>query len=551
MVKKIFIVIFSLFAVGAVVWFLKFKPEPAPSYQTEKAAKGTLKQTVEATGKVESMERINLNFKSTGRITDIYVKVGDKVTKNQILARLESKALLSRVSDAQAQVNQEKARYDEIMAGSSDTSIKVAEDTVSQREKDLEVAQNNVENLGDKRDVELRSLKEKILTEIRNQIVVSDFSSQTINNIFTNTDVNLSYSYNPTSLSPYKRDAESAKKSAEEEEANVLSALSVLNSSSSDSEILSCATDALEMLDHMRNALSKTMEFVDKLYITTDFTKTEQDAFKTEVQTRQSSVTTSISTVVSAKTSWTDRIAYYNDQESSAKNSVEQAKAALSVAKSQLENTKSGPRKFQIDSQLARIAQSEAALSLAFANLEDAIIRAPLAGVITKKYFQPGEQSSMSKPVLEMIGDATLEIEVDISESDISKVKTGQKAEITLDAFGEDLVFTGDVTFVDPAETLISDVVYYKVKIAFTGASEDVKPGMTANVSIITNSKDSALYVPARAIHSRDGEKYVKVLQGLSLVEKTVTVGMRGDDGIEILSGVSEGEDVVTFVEEK
>jgi len=74
---------------------------------------------------------------------------------------------------------------------------------------------------------------------------------------------------------------------------------------------------------------------------------------------------------------------------------------------------------------------------------------------------------------------------------------------------------------------------------------------MTANVSIITNSKDSALYVPARAIHSRDGEKYVKVLQGLSLVEKTVTVGMRGDDGIEILSGVSEGEDVVTFVEEK
>ncbi|PIZ81866.1 MAG: hypothetical protein COY02_00925, partial [Parcubacteria group bacterium CG_4_10_14_0_2_um_filter_41_6] len=194
--------------------------------------------------------------------------------------------------------------------------------------------------------------------------------------------------------------------------------------------------------------------------------------------------------------------------------------------------------------------QAQASLSLALANMEESIIRAPLVGTITKKYYEAGEQTSLSSPVLEMIGEATLEIEVDIPESDISKIIIGQETKITLDAFGDEREYTGSVTFVDPAETLISDVVYYRVKAAFSDSGQ-VKPGMTANVTIITDMKENALYVPVRAVKSRNGDKYIEVLENGLVVEKIITLGLRGDEGIEILSGLEEGDEVITFVKEK
>jgi membrane fusion protein, macrolide-specific efflux system len=107
----------------------------------------------------------------------------------------------------------------------------------------------------------------------------------------------------------------------------------------------------------------------------------------------------------------------------------------------------------------------------------------------------------------------------------------------------------GVVTFVDPAETLISDVVYYKVKVAFTDSGQ-VKPGMTANVDIITQEKQNVLYVPVRSVQSKDGDKYVQILENGIPVEKTVQTGLRADEGMELLSGISEGDEVIVFVKE-
>jgi len=74
---------------------------------------------------------------------------------------------------------------------------------------------------------------------------------------------------------------------------------------------------------------------------------------------------------------------------------------------------------------------------------------------------------------------------------------------------------------------------------------------MTANVTIITGMKENALYVPVRAVKSRNGDKYIEVLENGLVVEKIITLGLRGDEGIEILSGLEEGDEVITFVKEK
>ena len=546
MIKKVIIGIIILMIGGMVLWFLKFRTTQGPEYVTETAQIGTLTQSVEATGKVESMQRIDLNFKAGGRIEQMNVKVGDKVRSGQVLARLDSRALMSRISDAQAEVDKQKADYEKLVAGASDTDIKVTEDTVAQKQQDVASAENSLVNLRAKRKTELDNLKEKAITVLKNEVLVCQLAIEVINNTLDDPNANNSYAY----ISTDKQKAQLSKNSANIEISAVESSSGELSVISGDTDILSNLDDGKLMLDSVKTALTDTMSVLNNANTTYSFLESDLDTLKSSIQAQQATINTSRTNIVAAKTNWTDKIAYYNDQIAAAEDSVSQAESALTVAQSQLDLKKSPPRKFEIDAQNARVAQAQASLSLALANMEESIIRAPLVGTITKKYYEAGEQTSLSSPVLEMIGEATLEIEVDIPESDISKIIIGQETKITLDAFGDEREYTGSVTFVDPAETLISDVVYYRVKAAFSDSGQ-VKPGMTANVTIITDMKENALYVPVRAVKSRNGDKYIEVLENGLVVEKIITLGLRGDEGIEILSGLEEGDEVITFVKEK
>ncbi|PJC40506.1 MAG: hypothetical protein CO042_03445 [Parcubacteria group bacterium CG_4_9_14_0_2_um_filter_41_8] len=546
MIKKVIIGIIILMIGGMVLWFLKFRTTQGPEYVTETAQIGTLTQSVEATGKVESMQRIDLNFKAGGRIEQMNVKVGDKVRSGQVLARLDSRALMSHISDAQAEVDKQKADYEKLVAGASDTDIKVTEDTVAQKQQDVASAENSLVNLRAKRKTELDNLKEKAITVLKNEVLVCQLAIEVINNTLDDPSANNSYAY----ISTDKQKAQLSKNSANIEISAVESSSGELSVISGDTDILSNLDDGKLMLDSVKTALTDTMSVLNNANTTYSFLESDLDTLKSSIQAQQATINTSRTNIVAAKTNWTDKIAYYNDQIAAAEDSVSQAESALTVAQSQLDLKKSPPRKFEIDAQNARVAQAQASLSLALANMEESIIRAPLVGTITKKYYEAGEQTSLSSPVLEMIGEATLEIEVDIPESDISKIIIGQETKITLDAFGDEREYTGSVTFVDPAETLISDVVYYRVKAAFSDSGQ-VKPGMTANVTIITDMKENALYVPVRAVKSRNGDKYIEVLENGLVVEKIITLGLRGDEGIEILSGLEEGDEVITFVKEK
>ncbi|MCK5320682.1 HlyD family efflux transporter periplasmic adaptor subunit, partial [Candidatus Parcubacteria bacterium] len=186
-------------------------------------------------------------------------------------------------------------------------------------------------------------------------------------------------------------------------------------------------------------------------------------------------------------------------------------------------------------------------------------IKAPINGVITKINFAIGEQPGIGSPVVFMLGDNNYEIEVLISEADIAKISRDDFASITLDAFGEDLIFLGKVDFIEPAETVIQDVIYYLLTVVFTESKEknvfltNVKSGMTANVDIMTDKKENVLAMPVRAIVDKNGQgKFTRVLIGENVEERQITLGLRGDGGlVEVLSGVKEGEKVVTYIKEE
>ena len=180
----------------------------------------------------------------------------------------------------------------------------------------------------------------------------------------------------------------------------------------------------------------------------------------------------------------------------------------------------------------------------------------PIDGVVIKKYFNVGELVTMTSPVVTIMGDGGLEIKAEIPESDIAKVEVGQKAEVTFDAFSSDEIFEVSISEIEPAATIIQDVVYYEVTFDISTNDSRFKAGMSADIDIATAKKTNVLAIPNQAVKNDNGSKYVEILIIENEEEKVekinITTGLRGDDGmIEVKSGLKEGDEVVTFTREK
>jgi len=163
-----------------------------------------------------------------------------------------------------------------------------------------------------------------------------------------------------------------------------------------------------------------------------------------------------------------------------------------------------------------------------------------------------GEAVSINVPVAKVISASGFEVEVNIPEADIAKVKLGDKSKVTLDAYGDDALFEAEVVSIDPAETIIEGVATYKTTLQFSEKDDRIKSGMTANLDILTAERHSVIAIPQRAVITKDGQKTVRLLgDNNEVTEVNVQTGLRGSDGkIEILSGVNEGDKVITLTKE-
>ena len=102
---------------------------------------------------------------------------------------------------------------------------------------------------------------------------------------------------------------------------------------------------------------------------------------------------------------------------------------------------------------------------------------------------------------------------------------------------------------IEPAETIVEGVVYYRVKVLFENINEKIKSGMSADVTIETNKKENVLYIPQRAVSSKDSKKFVKIPDNKGVKELEVITGLKGSNGeIEIIFGLNEGDKVISFI---
>lgn len=156
----------------------------------------------------------------------------------------------------------------------------------------------------------------------------------------------------------------------------------------------------------------------------------------------------------------------------------------------------------------------------------------------------PGSVSSRAGGFVTLTDLGTNEVKARFSEADTTKIKPGQAAKVEFESLGQQL--TARVIRIDAIETVVANVVTYTVTLLLDKKLEEIKPGMTGNVDVIISQKQNVLRLPVTAINPRNGRATVQVVKPDDTQEtRQVTTGLKGDDDIEITSGLDDGEKVV------
>jgi multidrug efflux pump subunit AcrA (membrane-fusion protein) len=196
----------------------------------------------------------------------------------------------------------------------------------------------------------------------------------------------------------------------------------------------------------------------------------------------------------------------------------------------------------------AQAEQAAAAVRVLDAQVAYATIRAPIPGIISSISTQQGETvaAGLNSPVFVTIVDLQkLQVDAYVDETDIGKVRVGQKATFTVDAFPE-RDFPASVQAIYPKAVIIDNVVYYDVVLRIDEPlTGQLRPEMTANVAVALDARKGVLAVPARAV-TRDQDRSVAyVLQDGGPVQRTVKAGWKDSTWVEIVSGLREGDRVL------
>ena len=197
---------------------------------------------------------------------------------------------------------------------------------------------------------------------------------------------------------------------------------------------------------------------------------------------------------------------------------------------------------------VADIQRVRAALANAEAQVAFATLSAPIDGVIASVSTQAGETVSagLNAPTFVTIIDLRrLQVDAFVDEVDIGKIKPGQEAAFTVDAFPA-REFKGKVEAIYPKAILQDNVVNYDVVVRIDDGGDGLlRPDMTASVSILLEARQNVLAIPAQAVKRERGKSVVRVQAGSEAQSREIKTGWRDGQWIEVVSGLEEGQVVL------
>lgn len=507
--KKRTIIILAIGVVALVLIIYAVVKHRGGQYQFVSVTQGTITEQVDVTGNTTPIQSLDLAFEAGGTISAVYKNAGDTVAPGDALVQLDTNALQAQLAQAQASVASAQATLANLQAGPTPQAVAVSQASLASAQQSLA---NEYAGVSDA----VTSAFAKANDAVRNQLT-SLYSGPETNNPQLTFSVSDSQVLNNAD---FERLQASQELNAWQ---NELAALPANPSTSTLDVTLTNASNHLAVVEQLLETDSSALVDATSLSATTAATyKTDVANAVTEVEDASGSITGS-------------------------QQSIASDEAAVAEAQASLNQTLAGSTPQNIAAQQAAVAQAQANEQSVQVNINNATLVSPIAGVVTVQNAKVGEIAVAGQTITSVISNDDFEVDADVPETDIGKIAVGNTVSMTFDAFpGE--TFSGKVFYIDPAQTIVSGVVDYLIKVSFDTPDARIKSGLTTNLTINTQTDTNALILPQYAVIQNASGTFVEILQNGTATQIPVTLGIRDQNGnVEIASGVTAGEQVVNI----
>lgn len=519
----------SVVVVASVGWMISKNAANSGSgevqYRYQKVSEGELIRSITATGQLIPLTSVDIRSKAGGRVDKILVEEGDRVTKGQLLAEIDPSDTKATVEQAQADVQSATARAEAAKINYT-LEERNRRNAVSDAETALKIARIRFERAQTNASSQ-PSLTSSSLRSARAELASQEQALLQLQNV----DIPQLRNDAKTSLQRAKADLDAAKADFERQQ-----------------ELFDQDYVSRAQLDRSRASLASAQASYDNAKQNADTIEKQIESRLKQQKARVEQAEASLKTALANQS----RDVVVGKDLAEAKGQLEQAELNLEQARNELMNIQA--RAADSRSAQASTVRSRVTLDNAQVQLDSTTVLAPRDGVVTKKYLEagtiipPGASTFSQGTALLQISDTTsMYVECAVDEADIASVKLGQDVRITIEAFpGRQL--DGKVSRINPSAETANNITAIRVRVEIKqNPRVQIKPGMNATCEFLTLNKPKALLVPQQAVQREGGKTYVRIKGADGKPQRIeVKLGESGNDGFEVLSGLTAGQEVVT-----
>ncbi len=499
MKRYIIIALVLVVLVGGVIGWRRYKSQQEQKallegLQTETLEKGTLVATIGATGWVRSNQSALLVWKTSGTVEQVNVKVGDDVASDAELASLSQTSLPQSVILAQADLVSAQKALDDLL------------------ESDLQRAQA-------KQAVEDA---QEALDDLLNSDLQRTQAQQAV------AEAELAVEQAETNLNTVTSAADQA--AIDEAEAQVVLLADELAQAQENYEPYEDKPEDNLERARLRSVLASKQQQYDDAVRYLNALKDVGD--ENEIAEAEADLAVAQANLAEAKRE------YERVKDGPTQADIELLEAQLEDAQREWERVKDGAPPEDIEAAEARVAAAQA-------TLDQALIDAPFAGMVTLVESKPGDKVEPGELAFRLDDLSRLLVDLEVSEVDVNRIDVGQQVSMTFDAVMAK-EYHGEVVEVDLVGTEVQGVVNFTVTVELNDPDEDIRPGMTSAVNIVIMQVEEALLVPNQAVRVVEEERVVFVLKADNSIEKVpVTLGASSDTHSEVAGGDLEAGDAI------
>jgi HlyD family secretion protein len=508
----------AVLVAGIGVWRVQARAAVVPQAPVGTVTRGDLDITVEGSGTVQPARSVNLPFQSPGQVREVLVKAGDHVKAGQALARLDNRNLELQVQQAAANLKEAQAKLDVARKGAATPEdLQQGQAQIQAAEAALEKARAGNSTPADIKNAEagLAAAQARLQETIQGNATPADIAA-----------------------------AQAQVRSAQANLQKVqIGTVTPADIAAAQAQIRGALANLQKVQTGKATAAEIAIAQAQVDQAKANLAKLQQGPSKAEIAAAQAQVDLANANLAKVKQGGTQTdIAIARDAVAQAQAQLDKAHqggspAEVAQAQAQLEQIRATVAKLtapstqsDISTAEAGVAQARAQLDAARLDLDHATLVAPFDGVVSAVGVVPGAVATAQTSAVTVDDRSSLHIDVNMSESDVARVETGQPVKLTFDAI-PGAVVAGVVDSIAPTATVQQNVVTYLVQVRFDPASTPVKLGMSATADITVQRVKNAVLVPNRAIQTQGRDRSVRVLYGNRQVPVVVNVETGASNG--------------------